>query len=321
MLTTSFMLPGASYLFTWPLVFSVIGLAAALVLKQRNQHSVALAILLVSAVAGLALLIPLTYQIFVGLTLNSIAVVAVLVMLQLGLLIPHLNVMARANKWSVPVLAGLVSVGFLVAGLVTTSFDRQHPKPNNIFYALNADSGKAVWASIDQKPDEWTSQFLSTNPENKPLSEFFSPNDRSWRVRQNSAPATELAAPQIAVLNDQKSGDVRQLRLRITSTRMAPLLSVYVDSKAEFVSLLVNGKQIDRGNNKQTWNMRYVAPPAEGVEVALEFKAQEPLKIRVVDQSYSLPEIPNVNLARPDNTIPSFNGLSDATLVSKTFEF
>ena len=327
MLLTSFYLPGASYLFTWPLIFSLVGLTAFLALKQRNHHSVAIPILLVSALPGLALLIPLTYQIFVGLTLNSIAVVAVLVLLQLGLLIPHLDVMARANKWSLPVLAGLISAGFIAAGLLITSFDRQNPKPNNIFYALNADTGKAVWASIDGRPDEWTSQFLSTNPENKPLSEFFLPTMSSAGFRQNSAPVAQIAPPQIVVLNDHNSGEVRLLRLRITSTRMAPVLSLYVDSKAEFISLTVNGQRLDPGNttmlrnNKQMWNMKYVAPPPEGVEVAVEFKAQEPLKIRVVDQSYSLPEIPNLTIARPDNTIPSANGLSDATLVSKTFSF
>jgi len=327
MLLTSFYLPGASYLFTWPLIFSLVGLTVSLALKQRNHHSAAIAILLISAVPGLALLIPLTYQIFVGLTLNSIGVVAVLVMLQLGLLIPHLDVMARANQWSLPVLAGLISVGFIAAGVLITSFDRQHPKPNNIFYALNADTGKAVWASVDRKPDEWTSQLLSANPENRPLSEFFSPNLSSARVRQNSAPAASISPPQIVVVNDQNSGEVRLLRLRITSSRMAPVLSLYVDSKAEFLSVMVNGTRLDAGNtamlrnNKQVWNMRYVAPPPEGVEVALEFKAQEPLKMRVVDQSYSLPEIPNLTIARPANTIPSPNGLSDATLVSKTFSF
>ena len=325
MLLTSFYLPGASYLFTWPLMFSVLGLAVGLVLKQRNHHSAATAVLLVSAVPGLALLIPLTYQIFVGLTLDSIAVVAVLILLQLGLLIPHLDVMARANQWSLPVLAGLISAGFIVAGLLITGSDRQHPKPNTIFYALNADTGKAVWASMDRRPDEWTSQLLSTNPENKPLSEFFSQNASSVRFRQNTAPVAQVAPPQIAVVNDQKSGEVRQLRLRITSARMAPVLSLYVDSKAEFLSMMVNGQRLDPGNstmlrNQQVWNMRYVAPPPEGVEVALEFKAQEPLKIRVVDQSYSLPEVPNLT-ARPDNTIPSANTLSDATLVSKTFSF
>jgi hypothetical protein len=327
MLLTSFYLPGASYLFTWPLLFSVAGLAVGYALKQRHRHWFAIAILVVSAAPGLALLIPLTYQIFVGLTLNSIAVVAVLVLLQLGLLIPQLDIMAHANKWALPVLAGVISIGFIAAGLLITSSDRQHPKPNNIFYALNADTGKAASGSIDRSPDQATSQLLSTNPENKPLSEFFSTNMSAVRFRQNSAPATTIAPPQIDVLNDQNSGGVRQLRLRITSKRMAPVLSLYVDSKAEFLSLMVNGQRLDPGNsamlrnNKNVWNMRYVAPPPEGVEVALEFKAQEPLKIRVVDQSYRLPEIPNVNIARPDNTIPSFNGLSDATLVSKTFSF
>ncbi len=327
MLLTSFYLPGGSYLFTWPLMISAVGLAVGLFLKRRNQSSIAIAILLVSAVPGLALLIPLTYQIFVGLTLNMIAVVAILVLLQLGLLIPHLDVMARANKWSLPVLAGLISVGFIAAGLLTSSFDQQHPKPNNLFYALNADTGKAVWASVDRKPDEWTSQLLSTNPENKPLSEFFPASMSNARVRQNSAPAAQLAPPQITVVSDQKSGDVRQLRLRVTSARMAPVLNLYVDSKAEFLSLTVNGQRLDSGNtamlrnNNQVWNMKYVAPPPEGVEVALEFKAQEPLKIRVVDQSYSLPGFPNQPTTRPDNTIPSTNTLSDTTLVSKSFSF
>jgi peptidase M28-like protein len=327
MLFVSFYLPGASYLLTWPLMFSVGGLAAGLVLKQRKRHSVALAILLVSALPGLALLVPLTYQIFVGLTLDSIAFVAVLVLLQLGLLIPHLDAMARANKWSLPVLAGLISVGLILAGVTITGFDRQHPKPNNMFYALNADTGKAVWASVDQKPDEWTSQFLSTNPENKPLSEFLPPYWSAQKFRQNSAPVANLAPPEITVLNDQNSGDVRTLRLRITSPRTAPLLSLYVDSKPEFLSIVVNGKRLDPGNttmlrkNNHLLNMMYVAPPAEGVEVALEFKAQEPLKMRVVDQSYSFPEIQNHTIARPDNTIPSPNSLSDSTLVSKTFSF
>jgi hypothetical protein len=43
--------------------------------------------------------------------------------------------------------------------------------------------------------------------------------------------------------------------------------------------------------------------------------------MRVVDQTYSFPEIQNHTIARPDNTIPSPNSLSDSTLVSKTFSF
>ncbi|HET7113073.1 MAG TPA: M20/M25/M40 family metallo-hydrolase, partial [Pyrinomonadaceae bacterium] len=324
MLLSTFYLAGGSYLFTWPLLFSVIGLAASMVLKGRNRTSLALTALLVCAIPGLALMIPLTYQIFVGMTLNSIALVAVLVLLQLGLLIPQFDVMQRANKWALPIVALVAGAGFIVAGVSSSSFDRQHPKPSNMFYALNADSGNAVWASMDQRPDEWTSQFLSPNPQNRPLSEFFSSYLSSEQFRQNPAPAVNIAPPQIVVLSDQKNGDVRTLSLRVTSSRQAPLLSLFVDSKSEVLSVSVNGNRLDQNNaaslrtNNHLWNMRYVAPPSEGVDVAFEIRNPEPLKIRVVDQSFALPEMPNT---RPDYLMPSPHPLSDATLVSKSFTF
>jgi peptidase M28-like protein len=326
MLSVTFYLPGGSYLFTWPLLFSVIGLALNLALKQRN-HALATTLLLVCAVPGLALMIPLTYQIFVGMTLNSIALVVGLVMLQLGLLIPHLDIMQRANRWALPIIALLAGAGFIAAGVLSSSFDRQHPKPSNMFYAFNADSGNAVWASMDQRPDEWTSQFLSPSPQNKPLSEFFSPYLSGEQFRQNSAPATQILPPQITVVNDQRNGDMRTLSLRVTSSRQAPLLSLFVDSKSELLSVWVNGKRLDEVNaaslraNKHMWNMRYVAPPAEGVEIAFEYRNPEPLKIRVVDQSFDLPRIPGLTISRPDYIMPSPHPLSDATLVSKSFMF
>lgn len=325
MLLATIFLPGGSYLFTWPLVFSVSALTVSLILQQRNRKSLAIAVLVAGAAPGLVLLIPFTYQLFVGLTLNLIWFIALIVLLQFALLIPHVEVMERANRWSLPVLALLIGVGFITAAVLRSSFDRQNPKPNNIFYALNADTGNAVWASIDQRPDEWTSQFLSPNPENKPLSEFFSPYLSADKIRQNTAPAAPIAAPQVTVLSDQKNGDVRTVNVRISSPRRAPLLSFYVDSKAEFLSVSVNGQRLDQNNaaamrrNKNAWNMRYVAPPPEGVELAFELKSPEPLKIRVVDQSFDFPPIPNASITRPDFTIPSPHLLSDSTLVSKSF--
>lgn len=327
MLLSAFYLPGGSYLFTWPLLFSVVGLAASVALKQRNRGSLAIAVLLLCAIPGLSLLIPLTYQIFVGMTLNSIAFVAVLVLLQFGLLIPHFDVMQRANRWVLPVVALVAGAAFIAAGVLTSGFDRNHPKPNNMFYALNADTGNAVWASLDQRPDEWTSQFLSSTPQNRPLSEFFSPYLSGEQFRQNPAPVATVVPPQVVVLSDQKNGDVRRLNLRVTSSRQAPLLSLFVDSKSELISVMVNGKRLDQNNaaslrtNKHMWNMRYVAPPPEGVELAFEFKNPEPLKIRVVDQSYGFPELPNLTITRPDYMTPAPHLLSDATLVSKSFTF
>ena len=74
-------------------------------------------------------------------------------MLLLGLLIPHLDLIARANRWALPGAAAALGLGLLLVGTFTAGFDARHPNPNSILYALNADTGKAIWQSGDEAPD------------------------------------------------------------------------------------------------------------------------------------------------------------------------
>jgi hypothetical protein len=241
------------------------------------------------------------------------------------LLIPQLTIMTRDRKWLVSGAAALVGICFIVAPALMSGVSAQHPKFNSIFYALNSDTGQAVWASMDPKADEWTSKFLSAQPSRSPLPGFFAQNRGIDRFLQNAAPLVPLAAPQVDVINDEKNGDVRTLRLRLKSNRGAAGLSLFIDSKVEILSASLNDEQIDQTNtamlhrNKGIWNMRYLAPPPEGVLLAVTFRASEPLKLRVVDHSYGIPQTPGIT-ARPDYMIPWWpNALSDTTLVSKTF--
>jgi|SRR5215213_3862040 len=66
-----------------------------------------------------------------------------------------------------------------------------------MFYALNADTGKAVWASSDARPDEWTSQFLSSDAPVAPLEEYLPWLNRAVFIQQ-PAPAATLAPPEIS---------------------------------------------------------------------------------------------------------------------------
>lgn len=322
MLLVSFFLPGASYLLTWPLIFSTAGFVGYCVLKSRGRREgFGIVFLLAGAVPGLVLFVPLIYQFFIGLTLNWTGLIAIVILLQLGLLVPQLTIMTRDRKWLLSGAAALVGVCFIAAPFLMTGVSAQHPKFNSIFYAFNSDTNQAWWASMDPKPDEWTSKFLSAQPPRGPLVGFF-PQDR---LLQNAAPLVPLSPPQVDVINDEKNGDVRTLRLRLKSTRAAAVLSLYTDSKVEILSASLNDEQLDQNNtamlrrNKGIWNMHYVGIPPEGVLLALTLKTSEPLKLRVVDQSYGIPQIPSLP-ARPDYMIPWWpNTLSDTTLVSKTF--
>ena len=327
MVLTSLYLPGASYLFTWPLLFSLMGLGFIFASRHRKPGlGKRFAVLSLCALPGIILLTPTIYLIFVALTLSKSGAVMVMVVLLLGLLIPHLSFMAIANKWLLPAASILVSLGFIVAGSLTADFDANHPQPNSIFYGLNAETGQAIWASADEKPDEWTSQFLSATPEKGILAEYLPMATRKFLKSQ--APAAPLAAPKLEPIGEDVSDGVRTVRLRITSPRQARIMRIYVDSNTEVLAAAVNGKRIGnkdipaRIQPENPWGLHYFALPKEGIELTLAVKSSQPLEIRAVEQSDGLPELPGISFrTRPNYMMPNPNGfgVSDSTLVSKSF--
>jgi hypothetical protein len=329
MILTSIYLPGGSYLFTWPLMFSSLGVMALVVGNDQRPSSVKLLTMLaLCGIPAIVLFTPIIYLLFVSLTIRLSAAVMVMVVLLLGLFTPHLYLLTTPNKWLLPSMATLGSIGFLVAASLGAGFDQHHRKPNSVFYSLNADTGTAIWASIDAEPDAWTAQFLSVDAEKGTLPEYVPSLSREFlRSRAQLAP---LAAPSIVLLADNTNDHMRTLDLRITSPRQAPVISLYVNAGTEVLGALINGKRVQsryppsRGNSETQWGVRYWALPNEGISLTLQIPRAHPLELRVVDQSYGLPEIPGASFRpRPDHMMPTpFGfGLSDVTLVSKSFAF
>ena len=326
MIVTCVYLPGASYLFTWPLLFMLAPFWLSL--KQRcSQHSLGLLIvLLLSAVPAVVMTTPLLYQIFTGFGLDGIWVVAVLLVLLLGLLLPHLALVARPNKWVLPGAFVVVSVVLIVIALVRPDFDAAHPKPDSLFYGLDANTGTAIWGSFDAKPDEWTARFLSPHPESRPLPAFFSSTTVPYL--QTTAPIAPLVAPNVELLDDKSNNGVRTLHFRLTSPRRANVLTLFLDSTVKVLRATVNGKLIDSDNTPalksftKNWVLRYYGPPAEGVDVNVEVKTSEPLKVRLLDLTYGLPQLPGAPATdRPAYLIPASMSSNHSTLVSKSFTF
>jgi hypothetical protein len=105
-------------------------------------------------------------------------------------------------------------------------------------------------------------------------------------------------------------------------------MSVYLDSVKNLHGLWVNGKRVEieappAGSPRMGyWKIYYHNVLSEGIELTLELNAGEPLKMRVVDQSYKLPDLAASILgSRPDGIIPAPVVYNDATLVSKSFTY
>jgi hypothetical protein len=323
MVLTSLLLPGGSFLFTWPLLFSLLALGLIFLgeKKEKPNSMKRVAVFSIGAIPGVIILAPIIYLVFVGLTLGMSGAVIVLVVLQLGLLIPHLSFIATSYKWMLPGVLALVSIGLIGAGSLTSGFDRNHPRPDNIFYGLDADKAKAVWASADESPDSWTQQFFSPGSSRGVLPEYIALSSRAFL--QGPAPVAQLPPPRLEVLSDDTNNNVRTLRLRVTSPRQAVVVSLTADPDTRVTGSAVNGKVIkDQNGPQHPWALRYFGLPPQGIEVTLTAQPSAPINIRVVDQSYGLPAGQGISIQpRPENMMPSMLPYSDSTFVTKSYKF
>jgi hypothetical protein len=325
MFLSSFLLPGASYLFTYPLLFGIASLAVLTLSDSQHPHSIKNQLLSLGCMApGIFLVAPPIYSIFIGLGLNQAAAPLVLTALLVGLLLRQFFVIGTKSRKLLAMGSLLAGIVLMVCGSLNVNYSKTFKKANSVFYALDADNNSGIWAGFDQKPDEWTSQFFQAGVERKPLPNYF-PN--SNRLLLNSpAPAAELPAPDVTVLSDQRSDQKRILQLRVRSPRRAPIMNIYVSEGRKVMSVAINGKPIKAhaiNQNESGFSLRYFATPPDGIDIYLETTAA-PITIRVIDQSYGLPHITGTTLnPRPEYMMPSpmihFN--QDATMVGKSFHF
>jgi hypothetical protein len=227
-----------------------------------------------------------------------------------------------------PGVAAALSVGFLLVGTLTAGFDARHPKPNSILYALNADTGQAIWESGDEAPDAWTSQFLGADAKEGSVADYLGERE----ALHSEAPTVALPAPSIELFDDGMRNGVRTLRMRVTAPPKANLIVVEADAEAQVVGATVNGKRVPEeplitNGGLPTWTLHYWDPPSEEVDLNLEVKGTEPLTITARSGTPGLPAIPGKAYRdRPPDTMPiALDPASveqdSSTVVSKSFTF
>lgn len=321
-----FVLRGGSYLFQRPLLFSIIAFGIGISRNDRESSPFRrIAILCLGALPAVTMWAVVIQLIFLALGLNALIPISAMVVLLTGLLIPHFDILLTLRIWFLPVVAALVSLGLFIAGGLTARYDDDHPRLDHVFYSLNADTGKAIWASADPQPDTWTAQFLPEGTRKGAIPEYvFS---RSNQFLSHEAEAVPLLPPIITLLDDRADADTRTVTLQLKSARQAPVMRIAIDPEVGMVSAEVNGKPIDnigayaQADHQRPFRVDCFGVSSEGVQLRLGVKMPGTLKIRVLDQSYGLPEIQGQPLRpRPVSTMPSpFLPYSESTLVSKMF--
>ncbi|MCB1057665.1 MAG: M20/M25/M40 family metallo-hydrolase [Acidobacteria bacterium] len=320
---TSVLVPGVSYVFLWPTVFALAGLAW-LVSRDESAASgwIGLVVASLAALPVLLLLPPLLAALFEGLGVSVAAVMGILVALGLALTTPLWSLAARRFKLLPPVallLAGLGILGW--AAMTATAGTAEDPRTDSLLYGLDAQNGEAWWFSYGHA-DAWTEGYLGEDPQRMPLDGF-----EPWPPRRGflvgPAPALPLSPPQVELVERSEETDPYRIVVRLRSERGAGAFYLKVETLARIETLTIDGRRWDFGvgglsaNDGGRWLLRYLGATGEPVELTFELDQQQPLELRLVDQTFGLPAIDDTVPARPSGSMANpYGPLTDVTLVS-----
>lgn len=328
--------PGAGYLFVLPLLFQLVVLWLVMGGTDPDGARVGWPLL---AAAALALLVagllwaPFFTLVASGLqTLAGTLVVAFLLLL-LALLTPQAEMAGAVRpSWLVPLALVVLGVVGLVAVRAAGDWDEVNPRPNTLFYALDADDGEAVWVSFD-RPDDWTSQVLGDEPTEGPLDQFL-----GFERPMFYAPAPvdpDLAAPELDLLSIEPAGEGREgivYRFRLRSGIDGHRMRVHLATDAPFVSVRAEDEPMleaaettpgpggppGASGGESRHRFIYHAPPADGLDLTVELAEAEDLDVEVIDQVFELPDTVS---ERPADLMPGYRTWdTDSSLVRRSFE-
>jgi len=310
------LLPAGSYVLFWPLLFSTLGLLL-LVLPQRpltpgREWQAAL----LGTLSTILLFAPLSYLLYVFLTISALSVAFVVLLLELSFLIciPAMDVsvpQGRSQRIALLLVAGAVTC--IGIGLVESHSSGAHPRRDYLLYSVNTDDQTAVWVSYDATPDRFTSQFITDKaPKSQTLPRYLPSSQR--RAISAPAPVVSLQPPVAEIKADEVNGDVHTLRMTVRSQREdADSMVLKFESAVQPVSLKISGRDIAPNQTSSELTLVFYGVGTKGAEVDLTIKAPSGISFWLGDQSLGLPD----KRPRPENLMPGQG--SDETIVCRRY--
>ncbi|TCP58077.1 peptidase M28-like protein [Tumebacillus sp. BK434] len=288
-LAVTFLLPGGSYLFTWPLFFSLIGWYLLIKSPDGEIKSIKDAVIqTLLAVPAVLLFAPLVYLVLVLVSLSLAGVVFALLAIMMGLLVPHVLSFLSGRTWRFPTAAVVTALLIFVISGFTLDISAQNPTYASVIYGKNDNTGKAVYATATPLDDPWLEQFLTDDPEVGPLSEVLHPLfKRDYRYAE--APDVKEEAPKLEVLSDTTSGDVRTLKVKIMSQRGAHGMSVTGQTEGQIIGGSVWGKTFE--SDGTPFILNYASAPEKGLELTLQIKPAGKVTLDVEDTTFGFPNV------------------------------
>ncbi|MDR4988211.1 MAG: M28 family peptidase [Bacteroidales bacterium] len=316
MLVVSFILPGASYLFVWPLVFCLVPFGLS-VMKKNPEPSgpLFLILFLLSAIPVLAWF-PVIIKLFIEAMGPGLIPVTMLVAgLAMGLMTPFYYLITRVRPWLIPGVLFLSGLVLLIAKAGSFDYSERHRQQNHVIYATDANSGKAYWMG---SRDAWTAQFLTDVPDTINLGTFYPYLDELTIAKESQYPL--LPAPEVLLLSDSIDNGERRLTLNVRSHNDAALLNFFINPGAHTPEIQMPGleRRTMRPVRDTDWYMiQLLAPPAEGTSFSVFTRSDQEVHVHVLEVDYSgIPEFADYE-KRPATMMSS----GDRSMTGNRFTF
>jgi hypothetical protein len=231
--------------------------------------------------------------------------------------------MLRRPSLLVPFSAAALTVGLTGAGLVVDRFDQDHPQATHLLYALDAGSGRAIWATKDHRPHGWVADHVPEGNDGAPPT---LPLPYGTQARwTGAAAALPLEEPRLELLDSRTNAGSREVKLRTASLRDADVLVLHTDRPVQEATIAAGGQPAvtsrpdypgDVDSHRWPYELRFYDPPPEGITVTLRFRGPTPGRIAISDYTVGLEPVPGLT-PRPRHVDRSPDHSSDLMVVGR----
>ena len=302
---TAVKLPGASYLFAWPLLAVVIAVVVEMV--WRDSAGAYAARWVATAIAA-SFLVPVCIMV-AGYTLPLAGPggigVGVLVPMLAWLLAPQLESLGGSvggeRRGRSAVLMLVASLALVAGGAATVRRDDARPTRENLVYvtSLDADSAWLVAPAAAMREGSFSVATLGADARRLPP-QLEADSAMQWIHAAIGSPQTALAVhgvartiadgPEVSVVADSVVGDRRRLTLRFTAP--SGTLAYRVNGAAYVRAVAIDGIALDSARYRsvpRALSIPFTAPPDSGFTAVIDAPVDSAVVLRLAVGTAGLP--------------------------------
>jgi hypothetical protein len=316
-----FAAPLAAMNLQWPVVSALIACGVISLLGARASGTVSWLATVALAAPVLVLLVPLSELLWLAMSAQLLAPLAVLMALTLHLGLPALDSLRHPNSWWAPVTGLAVAAGSFGMAVLSARPSADRPAPSTLVYAYQHGTGNALWAT-DPAADPILDAEAIAWAEDRAGSSFSRTRDMAdFGYPAGPTPVTDAhlvtaLPPEVLVLSDSIEGNVRSVILSVRSNLGAELVRFRLDPTGQTRLLSLNGIDVEEPESLQ-WAEHVGQPDSAGIVLELQMPAQDPIGLYVIEHLMRPSDLLGPDpFERPEDLAPDVNAMSDRAVFS-----